>query len=57
MVINYSESQKEALETVKQCNELGADTLLCKGDVSDDRDCKFIVQETVQKWDRVHALG
>lgn len=57
VVINYSKSQKDALETVKKCNELGADTLLCKGDVSDDRDCKFIVQETVKKWDRIDALA
>lgn len=56
VVVNYAKSVKEALDTVKKCNELGSDTLLCKGDVSDDRDCVFIVKETVQKWGRIDAL-
>ncbi|MCW9034771.1 MAG: glucose 1-dehydrogenase [Rhodospirillales bacterium] len=56
VVINYTRSQKEAEETVRECEVLGVEALLCQGDVSKDEDCRSIVQQTIDKWGKVDAL-
>ena len=46
----------EAETTAKACQELGGETLVCQGDVSNDDDCRRIVAETIEKWGRVDGL-
>ncbi|MBT3536218.1 MAG: SDR family oxidoreductase [Rhodospirillaceae bacterium] len=56
ITINYSRSAREAEETAKACEDLGAETLVCQGDVSKDEDCRRIVAETMAKWGRIDGL-
>ncbi len=56
VVINYSKSEKEALATQAECSEAGGETILVQGDVSQDADCKRIVQAALDKWGRIDGL-
>ncbi len=56
VVINYTKSESEARATVAACEKLGAETLLCRADVSDDDDCRRMVSEAAEKWGRVDGL-
>jgi 3-oxoacyl-[acyl-carrier protein] reductase len=56
VVINYSKSEKDAKETVKACQDAGAETLLVKGDVSNDADCRAMAKAAIDKWGRIDAL-
>jgi 3-oxoacyl-[acyl-carrier protein] reductase len=56
VVINYSKSEKDAKETVKACQDAGAETLLVKGDVSSDADCRAMAKAAIDKWGRIDAL-
>ncbi|GMV62734.1 MAG: beta-ketoacyl-ACP reductase [Parvibaculum sp.] len=56
VVINYTKSEKEAKETLAACETKGVQALLAQGDVSEDADCRRIVDETVKKWGRVDVL-
>jgi 3-oxoacyl-[acyl-carrier protein] reductase len=42
IVVNYSNSKKEAEETADICRKAGAEVLVVQGDVSRDEDCKKI---------------
>src|SRR3569832_1019758 len=56
VVINYSRSEDDARATQKECEAAGADTLLLRGDVSSDADCRALVDAAVARWGRVDAL-
>lgn len=56
VVINYSKSEKDARQTLKACQDAGAETLLVKGDVSSDADCRAMAKATIDKWGRIDAL-
>jgi 3-oxoacyl-[acyl-carrier protein] reductase len=56
VVVNYSKSESEARVSEAACRAAGADTLLVKGDVSNDEDCKAMVAATLAKWQRLDAL-
>ena len=56
VLINYSKSEKEAQETQAACREAGADTLLLRGNVAEDADCKAMVQAAQKRWKRLDAL-
>ena len=56
VLINYSKSAAEAEASAAACRSAGADTLLLRGDVADDADCKAMVQAVVERWGRVDAL-
>lgn len=56
LVINYSRSETEARESQAACEAAGADTLLLRGDVAQDADCRAMVQATIQRWKRIDAL-
>jgi NAD(P)-dependent dehydrogenase (short-subunit alcohol dehydrogenase family) len=43
IVVNYSNSQKEAEATAELCRKQGAEVVVVQGDVSRDEDCKRIV--------------
>ncbi|MDP3859423.1 MAG: SDR family oxidoreductase [Stagnimonas sp.] len=56
VLINYSKSEREAQETQAACREAGADTLLLRGNVAEDADCKAMVQAAQKRWKRLDAL-
>ena len=56
LVINYSKSEREAKEAEAACRDAGADTLLVRGDVADDADCRNMANAAVARWDRLDAL-
>jgi 3-oxoacyl-[acyl-carrier protein] reductase len=56
LLINYSKSEAEAKASSAACQAAGADTLLARGDVSKDADCKSIVQAAIKRWGHIDAL-
>ena len=56
VVINYTRSKDEALETAKHAEELGAETIVIQADVSKDDECKAMVAEAIKKWGRIDYL-
>jgi NAD(P)-dependent dehydrogenase (short-subunit alcohol dehydrogenase family) len=55
IVVNYSNSKKEAEETADLCRKAGAEVLVVQGDVSRDEDCKKIAA-AASGWGRVDIL-
>lgn len=56
ILVNYSRSETEARETQAACEAAGADTLLLRGDVAQDADCRAMVQAVVKRWKRIDVL-
>ena len=56
LLVNYSKSESEAEASSAACRAAGAETLLMRGDVSEDADCKALVQAVVARWGRLDAL-
>lgn len=56
VVINYTKSEKEARETLAECEAKGVEALLAQGDVSEDADCHRIVEAALAKWGHVDVL-
>jgi len=56
LLINYSKSEREAREAEAACRDAGADTLLMRGDVADDADCRNIANAAFARWGRLDAL-
>ena len=56
VLINYTKSETEALATVDACQKLGAEALLCRGDVSVDEDCRKMASEAIARWGRIDGL-
>jgi 3-oxoacyl-[acyl-carrier protein] reductase len=56
VVINYSRSESEARASQAACQAAGARTLLVRGDVSQDADCRALAQAAVDSWQRIDAL-
>ena len=56
VTITCSSSEKAALEVSEECQALGAETLVIKSDVSVEKNCKIVVEETIKKWKRLDAL-
>ena len=50
VVINYSRSQAEAEATEAACRAAGADTLLLRGDVAQDADCRDLAAATLERF-------
>ena len=50
VTITCSSSEKAALEVSDKCQALGAETLVIKSDVSEEKNCKNVVEETITKW-------
>ena len=55
IVVNYSNSKKEAEETADLCRKAGAEVLVVQGDVSRDEDCKKIVA-AADGWGKLDIL-
>jgi 3-oxoacyl-[acyl-carrier protein] reductase len=56
VVINYTKSEAEAKETEAACRKLQVDTLLFKGDVSKDDDCRRMADEAAKRWGRLDIM-
>ena len=56
VVINYSRSQAQAQATQAACDAAGAETLLLRGDVAQDADCRALAAATMERWGRIDAL-
>ena len=56
VLINYTRSETEARASEAACRAAGANTLLVRGDVSQDEDCRALAQATFDAWGRVDAL-
>ena len=56
VLINYSRSETEARASEAACRDAGADTLLLRGDVSVDADCRQMAQAAMDRWQRLDAL-
>jgi len=55
IVVNYSNSKKEAEETADVCRKAGAEVLVVQGDVSRDEDCKKIAA-AASGWGKLDIL-
>ncbi|UCB51003.1 MAG: SDR family oxidoreductase [Deltaproteobacteria bacterium] len=56
IAINYSRSEKEALQTQKAVEESGVRSLVYKADVADDGQVRAMVGETIKKLGRLDIL-
>lgn len=56
LLINYSRSEAQARQSQAACGDTGADTLLLRGDVAEDADCRAMVQAAVKRWGRIDVL-
>jgi 3-oxoacyl-[acyl-carrier protein] reductase len=56
VVVNYTKSEAEARETAAECEDLGAEALLVRGDVSRDEDCRAMAEAAIAKWGRIDGL-
>jgi len=56
LTLTCSNSLKEAEEVAKECNDLGAETLVLVSDVSDDLKCRETVDRTIKKWNKLDTL-
>ncbi len=56
VLINYSKSETEAKASASACAAAGADTLLVRGSVADDADCRAMAEAAVARWRRIDAL-
>ncbi len=56
VVVNYTRSEAEALETVAEVEKLGASAIAVRADVAVDDDCRRLVDETLRRWNRIDVL-
>ena len=56
VVVNYSRSEAEAKETLRACEQAGAEAILVRADVASDADCRALAQAALDKWGRIDAL-
>jgi 3-oxoacyl-[acyl-carrier protein] reductase len=56
ILINYSRSEQEAKASEAACQAAGADTLLVRGDVAVDADCRRLADAALDRWGRIDAL-
>ena len=56
VIINYVTNEDGAAATAAACATHGADTLIVRGDVSKDEDCRHMAQQAVDRWGRLDLL-
>lgn len=56
VVINYSKSQADAEETIREVRGLGGDGIAMRADVGDDSDCRDLVSAAVARFERLDVL-
>jgi len=56
IVVNYQHSSEGASDTVAQCQTLGVEAVSVQGSVADEKDCRGIVEQTMNAFGRVDLL-
>ena len=56
VVINYSRNEAGARDTEAACIAHGVETLVVRGDVAEDADCRRLAAAADTKWGRIDAL-
>jgi 3-oxoacyl-[acyl-carrier protein] reductase len=56
VVINYASNHEGAEKAAQACRAQGVEALVCQGDVSDDKACQRIVDQTMEHFGRVDVL-
>ena len=56
VVINYTRSKDDAEETAATCRSKGVEAITFQADVSEDDDCRAMVQATIDEWGRIDYL-
>ncbi len=56
VVINYNSNEAGALKVAKLCETTGVKTLVKQADVSNDSDCRALVDATLEKFGNLHVL-
>ena len=56
LTLTCSSSLKEAEKVAKECNDLGAETLVLVSDVSNDLKCRETVDATIEKLNKLYTL-
>lgn len=56
VVVNYSRSEADAEETVKQVRETGAEAVALRADVSKDVEVRAMVEQTIERFGRIDVL-
>jgi 3-oxoacyl-[acyl-carrier protein] reductase len=56
VVINYTRSKDEAGETATTCRSKGVEAITFQADVSEDDQCRAMVQAAVDEWGRIDYL-
>ena len=56
VVINYTRSEKEAQQTAAECRKHDAQTIVFKGDVAEDSNCRAMATAAFEKWGRLDYL-
>ncbi|MEM7429453.1 MAG: SDR family oxidoreductase [Pseudomonadota bacterium] len=56
VAVNYAGNADGAAATTEACRQAGAEALRVQGDVSDDDQCRRIVERTVNEWGRIDVL-
>lgn len=56
IILNYNKSEKKAKELAESLNEIGARTLLCKADVSNDKEVEKMVKTALAMFGNIDVL-
>jgi len=56
VAVNYSRSEADAEETVKQVRETGAEAVALRADVSKDAEVRAMVEQTIERFGRIDVL-
>ncbi len=56
VVVNYSGNKDGAAEIVRQCKAFGVEAKAVQGDISEDADCRRLVQAAMDTWGRIDVL-
>lgn len=56
VVINFCRNESGARAVASDCEQLGVETLLCRADVSEDADCRALVDQTLKQFGRIDIL-
>jgi 3-oxoacyl-[acyl-carrier protein] reductase len=56
VIVNYTKSEADARETVKNCQAAGGEAFAVKADVASDAECRALAQAGLDRWGRIDAL-
>ena len=56
VVVNYNSNQAGADAVAADCEKLGVETLVMKGNVAEDADCVAMAAAAIEKWGRIDIL-